>query len=297
MKLLNYLLVALFSCSIIAGAPAPNYLYNESQVRFELYETNGKEPFNWLFLPGGPGCDSSYLRSLIDELELPGNVWLVDLPGNGTNTQDAVDDNYDKWMELFPHVVKSLQNPILVGHSFGGMFPLMFPELENQLRGFVILNSAPSLWLKEAVSYSKQFHLPDLSAEMNEFTLNPNQKTFEAALNACMPYYFPKSTLEKGQKLLAKTTCQFRPAVWWQRKALEMNFSAKWIPQNTPTLIVGGKYDCIAPFSLFEHDQRFHRRNITMVFIEDAGHMPWVENPQAVRTAFDQFIKAVSERS
>lgn len=58
-----------------------NHLYDRDQVRYELYQTNEGKNYNWLFFPGGPGADSSYLRSLVDGLQLPGNVWLTDLPG------------------------------------------------------------------------------------------------------------------------------------------------------------------------------------------------------------------------
>lgn len=169
------------------------------------------------------------------------------------------------------------------------MFPLLFPELENFLKGFIILNAAPCLWLSEAVKYSKQFDVPDLSKEMHEFTQNPNQDTFKRALDACMPYYFPKETLEQGRKYLSQVPFSWQPAVWWQRKAVELNFSATWIPQHIPTLIIGAKYDCICPFSLFKNDDRFHRQNIRMLFIENAGHCPWMENPTTVRKAFETF--------
>lgn len=278
-------------------APKPRYLYTEDDVRYELYQTNGKAAYNWIFLPGGPGADSCYLKSLIDGLDLPGNVWLIDLPGNGSNLVPGYSDNYDKWMEIFPKEIANFENPVLVGQSFGGMFPLLFPELENHLKGFVILNSAPRLWIQEAMSYSKQFNLPDFSDALREFTLNPNQKTFELAIDACMPYYFPKSTLEKGRKLLSQTTFQYQPAVWWQKRAHEMNFTAKWIPQNTPTLIIGGKFDCMAPHTLFERDERFQRPNIKIILIEDGGHMPWVENPQAMKRALSDFALTIQQQA
>ena len=271
-----------------------HYSYDSNRVRYELYQTNGGEPYNWLFFPGGPGADSSYLKSLVDSLELPGNVWLIDLPGNGGNVQ--VVEDFDEWIELFPQIIKRFDRPVLVGHSFGGMFPLMFPELENDLEGFVILNSAPTLWMEEAVRYSKQFDLPDLTREMTEFTLHPNQETFDAALSACLPYYFPKETLEMGRELLSQVSVRWQCAVWWQRKAIELNFSAKWIPERVPTLIIGGKYDCICPFSLFERDERFRRLNIKLDFIEDAGHMCWVENPKRVKEAFREFISGLSRK-
>ncbi len=53
-----------------------------------------------------------------------------------------------------------------------------------------------------------------------------------------MPYYFPAKTLNKGRELLAHIPFQFKPAVWWQRKAVELNFSTKWISEKIPTLII-----------------------------------------------------------
>jgi len=266
------------------------YFYDCDHVRYELCQTNGQKPYNWLFFPGGPGADSSYFHGLIEVLNLPGNVWLFDLPGNGDNISRSLGENFDVWFEIFPSIIQKFDNPILVGHSFGGMFPLLFPELENRLKGFIILNSTPSLWLEEAVAYSKQFNLPDLSKEMQDFVQHPNQKTFEVALDACMPYYFPSGTLEQGRALIAQVPCQYLPAVWWQKKAIELSFSAKWIPQYIPTLIIGSKYDCICPFSLFEKDARFQRDNIKLIFVEDAGHLSWVENPKAVKVAFEEFL-------
>lgn len=270
------------------------YFYDSDHVRYELCQTNGQKSYNWLFFPGGPGADSSYFHGLIEVLDLPGNVWLFDLPGNGDNINRSLDENFDVWFEIFPSIIQKFDNPILVGHSFGGMFPLLFPELENRLKGFIILNSTPSLWLEEAVAYSKQFNLPDLSKEMQDFVQHPNQKTFEVALDACMPYYFPSATLERGRALIAQVPCQYLPAVWWQKKAIELSFSAKWIPQYTPTLIIGSKYDCICPFSLFKKDARFQRNNIKLILVEDAGHLSWVENPKAVKAAFEEFLLSLN---
>lgn len=148
-------------------------------------------------------------------------------------------------------------------------------------------------WL-EAMAYSKQFNLPDFSAEMGNFIASPNERTFAIALDACMPYYFPKSTLEKGRQLISQVSAQYQPAMWWQKKAVELNFSAQWIPQEVPTLIIGSKYDCICPFSLFKDDKRVERPNVEMLFIEDAGHFVWMENPLAAKEAFRKLTSRIN---
>lgn len=265
-----------------------NYFFDNHCARYELISNHESDVYNWLFFPGGPGIDSCYLGSLASILKLPGNIWLVDLPGNGSNIEDIPSDyHYDLWFEIFVPIIKSFENPIVVGHSFGGMFPLLFPELEELLHGIVILNSVPSLWLEEAVIYSKQFSLPDITSEVQNFKNNPSQESFLRAIDAHMPYYFSKKNVEKGRALLSEVPFPFQPAIWWLRKAIEMNFQAQWIPQKVPTLIVGGKYDCIHPFTLFKNDSRFQRTNIELTYLENSGHFSWVENPKVIKDAFE----------
>jgi pimeloyl-ACP methyl ester carboxylesterase len=222
----------------------PRYFYDDHRIRYQLLTTNEGHPFNWLFIPGGPGADSRYLHTLITLLQLPGNTWLIDLPGTGDNIKDiALDYDFNTWFDLFVPMIEQFQNPVLVGHSFGGMFPLLFPDLEQLLKGFIILNSSPSLWLEEAVFYAQNYKMPDLSKEMLDFTQNPCEQTFRTALQACIPYYFPLHSREKGSAILEHLPFPFPPAVWWQKKACELNFSATWIPKQVPTLIIGGSYD------------------------------------------------------
>src|SRR5689334_19027115 len=160
------------------------FFFDVNHVRYQLVSSREGKPYNWIFLPGGPGADSCYFHSLISHLTLPGNTWFIDLPGSGENIQtNPLGYNFDLWFEIFLPALKKFENVILIGHSFGGMFPLLFPELENILKGYVILNSAPRLWLEEAVTYSQRFKLPDLSSEIQDFTSNPNDQTFKVALN------------------------------------------------------------------------------------------------------------------
>lgn len=237
-----------------------NCLYDNNCVRYKLVKSNpGNIVFNWLFVPGGPGADSCYFLDLIDHLTVSGNFWLIDLPENGSNLSgnSPGDFNFDLWDEYLISAIHKFINPIIVGHSFGGMFPLLFPKLEDVLKGFVILNSAPSLWLEEAAKCAGEKNLPLLTEPMSEFEIDPNQETFKKALLACAPYYFPANNLKNGMELLEQLPINYNAAVWWLKRANGINFSAKWIPENVPTLIIGASEDCIAPITLFEKDKRF----------------------------------------
>ncbi len=79
-------------------------------------------------------------------------------------------------------------------------------------------------------------------------------------------------------------------AVWWLKRADNTNFSARWVPENIPTLIIGASDDCITPITLFEKDKRFSKKNISIETIQDAGHFPWLEQMQIVKGKFKLFF-------
>lgn len=264
-------------------------MFTQHNVRCTLKSSSSAANLTWLFIPGGAGIDSSCFDSLLAELPpLPGKVYFLDFPGNGNHLIPNTD--FDNWLSIFIPTISQFENPIIVGHSFGGMFPYLFPECEKILAGFVSLNSAPKLWMEAAVRFAKDHALPDLTHQMEAFITHPSQETFEEALEACMPYYFPSSTLEKGKQLLRSIPFPYQPAVWWQKKAMELPYIAQWIPQHIPTMIMGGTHDAICPYWLYQEDTRFDRPNIQKVLIEGGGHCPWVEKPKDVKAAFKEFI-------
>ncbi|MES2215557.1 MAG: alpha/beta hydrolase [Pseudomonadota bacterium] len=293
--LLPIVLLILSACHTAAHkslTQAPgHYFYDENNVRYTLVSTNGGKSINWLFIPGGPGFDSSSFNSLTDILKLQGNVWLIDFPGNGSHTLKK--DGFDDWFKLVVPTVKRFQNPVIVGASFGAMMPLLTPELENILSGFVILNSAPCIWFEEAGKRAKELNLPSFEKEMTEFVNKPNQATFNKALNACMPYYFAPHSLEQGRKLVGNVPFAIEPAMWWMKKVGEIAYNATWVPESVSTLIVGAEFDAMTPLSCFQKDARFKRKNIDIVFIKNAGHFPWIEQPKEVKRLFDKFEKRV----
>lgn len=125
---------------------------------------------------------------------------------------------------------------------------------------------------------------------MQNFIENPTQETFDDLLDACIPYYFyKKESLEKGKVLLRSIGFSFRPAVWGMDKLISINYSATWIPEKIPTLVLGSEFDWMTPFKLFQNDPRFLRDNIELCEIKKAGHFSWIDNPSDVKKAFEKF--------
>ncbi len=101
------------------------------------------EDLHWLFIPGGPGLGSESLIALVDILELPGHIWLVDLPGDGSNVTANNNASFSHWGAALLEVVSEFEKVILVAPSTGGMYALSLPQLETYLKGLILLDSAP----------------------------------------------------------------------------------------------------------------------------------------------------------
>ena len=61
------------NCFGFSQSTDPKYLFDENRIRYQLVAQNSQreKTLNWLFIPGGPGCNSSSLLDLAQMLELP----------------------------------------------------------------------------------------------------------------------------------------------------------------------------------------------------------------------------------
>ncbi len=271
------------------------YLYDENHTRYQLVKSQpGQVMVNWLFLPGGPGVDSSCFLDLIKEMQVPGNFWLVDLIFNGSNepyefTSHSV---YESWGEFLLSAVSKFDNPILVGHSFGGYFPLFFPQLENLLKGFVILNSVPTLNSALFSKYAAEHSLPSLSEATARFINTPTREALKELYLLEALYFFAPQNRAKGiEQIVEKLDFCIPTEHWWYTEGAKTYSEIKWIPEKTPTLIIGGSDDLITPLDIFEQDLRFIRDNIRIMRVPNAGHFPWVEKPDVINEVFASFVR------
>lgn len=273
-----------------------HYLYDTNRTRLHLVKSvPGAKVINWLFLPGGPGVDSSSLADLVKQMNLPGNYWLVDLIFNGTNENypRASDDIYQQWPQYLESVVDQFENPILVGHSFGGYLPFFCPNLEQSLKGLIILNSIPTLKSDLFAKAAEKHNLPSLAQEKDQFIKEPNLATMKALYLKEAEYFFTQPNRAKGiETIVNKLEFCLHTEHWWYAGGYEFYSDIKWIPEQTATLIVGGSDDFITPFGVFEQDQRFHRKNIQMTNIPNAGHFPWMEQPDLINQAMESFVES-----
>jgi len=266
-------------------------LWTKSKARLQFVSENAGENYNWLFLPGGPGLGSESLNDLIDILHLPGNIWKVDLPGDGSNNTEDDTQYFSHWSQALIEAVSALPNVILVAHSSGGMFALATPALENILTGLILMDSAPDAsWQEFFTQYVKDHPLPETEKLQQKYDINPSNETLKQLTIACAPYFATAASMQSIITLLKKLPFNYKTHVWAAHH-FDNTYQAKWIPGILPTLVFAGEYDYITPLNLFTARDDFKRDNITIKKISGGSHFPWYENPVEVKKMFDEFCQ------
>jgi pimeloyl-ACP methyl ester carboxylesterase len=271
----------------------PETIFTPSGVRLRKHSTTGNG-LNWLLLPGGPGIGSESLDSLASALTVAGSIWLVDLPGDGSNraAPGAADDPYSLWPKVVAEAARVLPNVVFVGHSTGGMYLLATPELETLIEGLVLLDTAPDAeWHTRFVKMTEDCPLPEVQAAMEIYERDKCDENIAAFAIATAQWNFSAAGLEAGRKLLAAMPYN-NAAVEWSETHFDHTYRAKWWPRSIPVLILAGAEDRIVWQGGWD-DERFRTPNVIVRSAADAGHFPWIENPVAVDAAFAELTAVI----
>lgn len=266
-----------------------NFTWTDDGTRLEKISTHGTTPYNWLFLPGGPGIGSEYFHALTPSLKLPGTTWHLDLPGSGSNARHASEVyDFKTWTTCLLNTLKAFENVILVGHCFGAMLPLSCLEMEKQpLKGFVIMNASPEEWRSACREMGKLHQLPPLKPHLKYFLENPSDAAFKELMQQAVPYLFTDRMHAAGLVLFNSTPLTHQPYHWGQVQFFN-DYQTRWVP-TVPTIILGGEKDYTTPLSLFREDGRFNKHPMLIKEIAGGSHFPWLENMPAVIKAFYEF--------
>ena len=265
-----------------------NIIFTKSNARLKLLRADSSNKYNWLFVPGGPGLGSESLDDLTQILQLPGAIWHMDFPGDGSNITDK---DFSYWQEALIEATNELNNLILIAHSSGGMFSLATPELENNLTGLILMDSAPNKgWQKYFIEYVKAHPLAEADKLQKLYEDNPSNDLLKQLTIACAPYFSTEKSLDKIITMMASLPFNYKSHLWAE-KNFDQTYNASWVPQSLPTMIFAGDQDHITPLKLFYESNKFQRNNIVIREIKNASHFPWMDNPDEVKRIFTEYCQ------
>jgi pimeloyl-ACP methyl ester carboxylesterase len=250
---------------------------------------------DWLFLPGGPGIGSESLHELVDALEVPGTCWMVDLPGDGSNTNppSSPQDPFSVWPHVVVEAAQAVERPVFAGHSTGGMYLLSTPELEPLLEGLVLLSTAPNAdWLPAFVAMTERHPLPAAAAAAERYEADPTDANLRQVAVESASWNFTPAGVVAGTDLLGRMPYN-RAAVAWSDEHFDHTYVSAWFPLRLPTLIVSGGEDRIVIQHLW-NDDRYRGEHVLRRTIDGGAHFPWIENPAGVRDAFSELTTRIA---
>lgn len=232
-----------------------------------------------LILIHGIGGSSASWRDVIPSLSKAYRVIALDLPGYGKSDRPRVDYSVEYYATVLKHTIDAVggDRVALVGNSLGGWIAAVTAMNHPQSVSHLILVDSAGL---------KGDHPPSVN-------LDPaTQKEFEVLLQA---FYHDTTRLTK----------EFVDKEWKYRKSVRRTIQETMKSLNTkspsldgrlreikaPTLVIWGKQDKLIPV---EVASRFAKGipTSTVTIIDNAGHMPHIEQPKAFYRSVKKFVKS-----
>jgi proline iminopeptidase len=299
MRKILYSLVCLFSVYVIQAQPS-DQIIEHNGVKIHYTIVGAGDPI--LLLSGGPGFSLDYMTPIADLLSNSFQCILLDQRGTGKSNVPIYDTNYiniSTTLKDIEFLRKHLRYDewIVLGHSYGGLLASKYvAEDPSSVSKMILVGTAgfnTSLWdyfgdnlWSRLLPSDKELadYWNDSLIVANDF----NRSRYEYQ-KAIMPAYFfeRKNSLLFTQNMKAE---DWNIDVWkliW-RDMIKTDLSEISRSFNKPVLVLHGRQDPVGELIPYFVSQTYP--NSTLVFIEQSGHLPWLEQPEVFKEAIISFL-------
>jgi len=263
-----------------------------------------------LVLHGGPGAHHDYLLpQLLRVADLAGGHELVfyDQRGGGRSRTDARDPiTWRTHVEDVGAVLRefALEAPIVIGYSWGALLAMLYaaesaknPEWPRP-RALCLIDPAP-ISRAHRIAFETDFARRQASADVVRLReqlaasglreRDPEayrQRNFELSVAG----YFAHP--ERATDLTPfRVNARLQQSVWDSLGEFDLAHDGTLGSIDVPALITHGRQD---PIPLASSEEAARAMDAELVVIEDCGHVPYVEQPDALFTAVERFLTSHS---
>ena len=232
------------------------------------------------------------LKPLLAPLADSAQLIFVDQRGHGRSDPSSPDRwNLDTWVTDVAEFCKVLEieEPILLGQSFGGIVALgaaiRHPDLPAKL---VLSSSAARFRVDRALAMFERLGGEEARLVYERFFHEPNRESFEAFMATCLPLYNPTPG---DPDIPARFV--FRPEVFFHF------FRGEWRTYDwfgdldrirCPTLILAGELDPIT--TVPDHEEMAAAiRGSRLELFQNAGHGVFRDRPDEALTVIRDFVR------
>lgn len=257
-----------------------------------------------LVVHGGPGAHHDYLLPQMLHLAKRYNVIFYDQRGGGRSKSD--DREYVSWkthiMDL-DAVIREfhMQSPSIVGYSFGGMLSLLYciearkNERMRKPARLALIDTAPV-----KMEYRKTFEAEFARRQSGMEVRRMREELAASGLRESDPAEYKQRTFELAvapyfaDPARARNLTPFRvigriQQSTWESLGANYDLLPELVPMGFPVLFVHGRDDPIPTASSIEAAKAM---NAEIVLLDDCGHVPYVEQPDNLFAALDDFFVA-----
>jgi pimeloyl-ACP methyl ester carboxylesterase len=241
------------------------------------YEVTGPDNGKPVVLMHGWGCNHTTVRSIAAILEPGMRVFNLDLPGHGSSQEPPSAWGVYEYTDCIEEFCNRLgiQDPVLIGHSFGGRIGLLMSS-RNLVSRMVLVDGAGLKPKRKPKYYIKVY-------------------SFKAAKKV-LPIVLGKKL---GGKIIDKWRGSAGSADYRNSSPMMRAVMSKCVNQDlrhvlpdikASTLLIWGEKDTATPISDAKYMEK-HIPDAGLVSFPDAGHYSFLDNPAGFRAVMREFFK------
>lgn len=258
------------------------------------YEEVGDAGPLCLVINGWPGVDHTYLRPGLDRLGGILRLVYYDHRGNGGSRQAPIDDLTveqlaDDAAALAAHLSP---DPVLVlGHSQGASvaqeMALRHPE---RTAGLILVSATPGeLGMMEDLADTLDLTPVPVEVDILQRVPPASDEELAATMRGLAPYFARQPDVGDPEALFGGATFNAEAARRWMQSLTFWSAFDRLNRLESPVLLLTGAQDAICPPQQAERIGR-QTPNAELVVLEGAGHVPWVEEPEAFVAAVEDWL-------
>ena len=263
------------------------------------------EPF--IFLHGGPGMWHDELVPFFLDFAQSYQCIFYDQRGNGKSLLEKIDETTFS-TELLVEDLEALRQEFrlpqlnIIGHSWGGLLGMYYTsKYPHYVKRLILIDAAPintELLIKSYENLMARF----TEAEWNHLQQLYESETYLAggpvAHNEAMQLSEGAAIFSKEAQaayfqasVFDEVTAKNMVALSGLAREMKLNITVQDQLHHItcPTLIIQGREDFIVPEAAELAHQFIQKSQLS--FVEESGHYPFIEAPEAFFTRLNQFIR------
>lgn len=261
---------------------------------------------------GGPGAHHDYLLPQLLEIARLGggrSLLFYDQRGGGKSRTDAREPiTWETQVRDVAGVLRecSMSSPVIIGYSWGGLLAMLYAAATA---ADPTMPAPSALFLIDPAPINRQYR----AQFEQEFARRQNatdvqrmrQELADSSLRERDPEAYRQRNFELSvagyfaDPASARDLTPFRvnarvqQSVWESLGDFDLARDGTLAAIRTRTHFVHGRQDPI-PLASSEEAARVMGRQASLTVIEDCGHVPYVEQPEALFNAIDGFLRELS---